>query len=244
MTCDLWTSKLDAYADGELSAHDRVDLDAHLRGCADCSNALLEKQSLKRTVRLAGHRYSAPEDLRARVRAQILPEPRRRPWTAWSWVAVAAVLLIALLAGAVWRREQQGRAMLREVADLHASNLASANPVEVVSSDRHTVKPWFQGKLPFTFDLPDLQGSDFKLIGGRVAFIEGMPAAHLLFQVRQHYLSAFILEDRGGAWPKQASEANFHVQSWTRSGLRYIVISDVDANDVSRLAALLKSAAK
>jgi anti-sigma factor (TIGR02949 family) len=244
MTCELWSSKLDSYADGELAAPDRDALESHLRACSACSNAVVERQGLKRAVRLAGHRYSAPEDLRAKVRAQIRPERRSRPWTAWSWAAVAAVLVIALLGGAIWRYQQHGAAMLREVADLHASNLASANPVEVVSSDRHTVKPWFQGKLPFTFDLPDLQGSDFKLIGGRVAFVEGMPAAHLLFQVRQHYLSAFILEDRGGAWPKQASEANFHVQSWTRSGLRYIVVSDVDADDVSRLSALLKSAAK
>ena len=85
-----------------------------------------------------------------------------------------------------------------ELADLHVATLASATPVDVISTDRHTVKPWFEGKIPFTFNLPELQGTEFSLVGGRVTYLSQAPGAHLLYRLRKHELSVFIFLIRAG----------------------------------------------
>jgi anti-sigma factor RsiW len=125
--------------------------------------------------------------------------------------------------------------------------MASANPVDVISTDRHTVKPWFQGKLPFTFNLPELQNSSFKLVGGRVMYFEHSPGAQLLFQLRNHQLSVFILQDRPGMIPlatgvTAARELVFSAETWNEGGLRYFVISDASPADVHELAELMRGA--
>ena len=109
---------------------------------------------------------------------------------------MAAAALLLLAAGLFFFASRSRRpSSLGEFADLHVATLASANPVEVVSTDRHTVKPWFQGRIPFTFDLPDLQGSPFTLTGGRVAYFHQEPGAHLIFSYQRHFISAFIFRD-------------------------------------------------
>jgi len=131
--------------------------------------------------------------------------------------------------------------------DQHVATLASAYPVDVVSTDRHTVKPWFEGKIPFTFNLPELQGSPFVLVGGRVSYLSQSPGAELIFRVRQHQISVFIFQDRGLKEAHQ-NEAlrnvlSFEVRTWSHNGLRYFVIGDASAQDLDKLAELLKAAA-
>jgi anti-sigma factor RsiW len=133
---------------------------------------------------------------------------------------------------------------LAEFADLHVADLASSNPVEVVSTDRHTVKPWFQGRIPFTFDLPDLQGSPFTLTGGRVAYFHQEPGAQLIFSYQRHMISAFIFRDTPQLAISQPSfsdrSTSFNLQTWTHDGLRYVLVSDVNAATLKELAALLQ----
>src|SRR5262249_29352046 len=131
-----------------------------------------------------------------------------------------------------------------ELADLHVATLASATPVDVISTDRHTVKPWFQGRLPFTFDLPELQGSEFTLIGGRVSYFGQAPGAHLIYQLRKHEISVFIFQDRGNmTFPAGANaELSFTIETWVKNGLRYFVVGDAGAQDVEALSQLLKGA--
>ena len=129
---------------------------------------------------------------------------------------------------------------------MHVSALASATPVDVVSTDRHTVKPWFQGKIPFTFNLPDLQGSEFTLLGGRVTYLAQTPGAHLIYQVRKHEVSVFIFQDRGDETASVTSTPfhtlSFNVENWTQNGLRYFVVGDVGADDIEALSKLLRDA--
>jgi anti-sigma factor RsiW len=142
-------------------------------------------------------------------------------------------------------RRQESKA-LAEFADLHVAALASATPVEVISTDRHTVKPWFQGRVPFTFDLPELQGSPFTLVGGRVTYFHQEPGAHLVFGYQRHLISAFIFRDTsqlalpGSAFADQTS--SFRLQTWTQGGLRYVVIGDANAKTIQELAGRLHSA--
>jgi anti-sigma factor RsiW len=118
--------------------------------------------------------------------------------------------------------------------------------VDVVSSDRHTVKPWFEGKIPFSFNLPELQGSPFELVGGRVSYLEQSPGAELIFRVRKHLISVFIFQDRAIPAGFSASEAmdarSFHLESWTKGGLRYFVIGDASPEDLRALRDLLRNA--
>jgi anti-sigma factor RsiW len=128
----------------------------------------------------------------------------------------------------------------------HVAALASPSRVDVISSDRHTVKPWFQGKIPFTFDLPEVHNSEFSLLGGRMTYLGQTPGAHLFYAVRKHEISVFIFPERElrGRWGDSAAvkkELSFHMASWSQGGLRYFVVGDASAADIYKLAKLFKT---
>jgi len=246
---DAWTSKLDTYLDGELSADEMRALDAHLGTCPDCTSEMLRRVQFKRCLQSAGRRYTAPPDFRRRVRRQIAARSQTSPWKTWSTAAaVLATLLVAgLLLSYYGRLRQERNHTYSELADLHISTLASANPVDVISSDRHTVKPWFQGRLPFTFPLPELENSYFTLIGGRVTYLGQTPGAHLIYQIRKHRISVFIFAeralDRALSLPSGGNKAQtFNLETFTDSGLHYFVLGDASPEDITKLSAMLKAA--
>jgi anti-sigma factor RsiW len=244
-----WTAKLETYLDGELPASEMRELDAHLRGCTSCAADVLSRLQIKRAIHSAGKRYSPSPDFRERIRKSIAAQPERAPMRLWLGASAAFALLLIATFVAISARQQQ---LLRqhtfsELADLHVATLASANPVDVISTDRHTVKPWFQGKIPFTFSLPELQNSDFTLLGGRVAYVGQSPGAELIYQIRKHQISVFIFQDRAvdgdlglSSQPRKAS--SFNLESWNQDGLRYFVIGDASSDDIRDLADLLKNA--
>jgi anti-sigma factor RsiW len=168
--------------------------------------------------------------------------PNVLQWPRWATAAAAMVLLAF---GLFWfsSRSQKSNS-LGEFADLHVANLASSSPVEVVSSDRHTVKPWFQGRVPFTFDLPELQGSPFTLTGGRVTYFHQEPGAQLIIAYQRHNISAFIFRDTPQLAIARTAfsdrSTSFNLQTWTQGGLRYVLVSDVNAATLGELAGLLQ----
>jgi len=248
MSCD-WSVKLDRYVDDELSAGELTEFQEHLAGCAACAAGALSRLQLKRMTQAAGQRFRPPVDLRKKIEKSI--SERSGPSWFRRWVpalAVAAAAVLMMVSAAIWLRYARGEQTVGELADLHVATLASTNPVDVVSTDRHTVKPWFQGKLPFTFNLPELQDSPFKLIGGSVAYFQQSPGAHLLFELRKHRISVFIFQNRGGAgWPNPGlsspSDLTFSSETWTNGGLRYFVIGDCNRSDLDNLRKLFESAA-
>ena len=246
MSCAPWLAQLDRLADGELPSAEAAALAAHLRTCGGCTAEAVARLEMKRAVRAAGRSYLPSAQFRERVRKSVAA-PQRRGWLG-GWVpalaAAAALVAIVLVGSAVWSYQLRQRQALAEIVDLHVSDLAASNPVDVVSTDRHTVKPWFAGRLPFTFDLPELAGSPFTLLGGRVVYFHETAGAHLLFQVRQHKISVFIFPERAGVAPvpASASEMSFHVASWSQGGLRYIAITDASPDDLTQLQALLRAA--
>jgi anti-sigma factor RsiW len=144
-------------------------------------------------------------------------------------------------------RSGQDRAVYGELTDLHVATLASLSPVDVLSTDRHTVKPWFEGKIPFTFDLPELHDSEFSLLGGRVTYLGQTPGAHLIYKVRRHEISVFIFPERTLPGDREersrlVKEFSFNVETWSHAGLWYCLVGDVSANDMDNLAELLKGA--
>ncbi|MFZ1918915.1 MAG: zf-HC2 domain-containing protein [Terriglobales bacterium] len=243
MTCDLWRDKLDAYMDGACSQEELARLEAHFRTCSSCAAEALSRLQMKRRTQAAAARYSPSPEFRLRVEKSI--QPKRRPVWAFAWMPAVALALLAV-GLTLWVRHTARERALAELVDLHVATLASANPVDVVSTDRHTVKPWFQGKLPFTFNLPELQNSSFKLLGGRVMYFAHSPGAQLLFQIRNHQLSVFVLQDRPGTIPltigATVRELAFNVETWSDGGLRYVVISDASPADVHELSDLMRGA--
>jgi anti-sigma factor RsiW len=243
---DTWTEKLDSYLDGELSASEMSALDAHVRTCPDCAAGVLSRVQLKRAVQAAGKPYVPSREFRARMQ-KMTAVPAPRNWWGWQLAAVAAIVVLAagLLFMQAGREVRARRQVYTEIADLHVANLASSSPVEVVSTDRHTVKPWFEGKIPFTFNLPELQNSDFKLVGGRVTYLEQEPGAHLIFQIRKHQISVFVFKDRAAGLPDDSGvqrRATFEMESWKQGGLRYFVVGDATPEDIANLVNLLKRA--
>jgi len=248
MACDTWTEKLDAYLDGELVPAEARALGEHLRGCAACAAESLSRVQQKRAVQAAGQRFTPDPAFRARMQKTIAPR-KSAGWNRFWFPALAGAVAL-VIAGAVFLRVNHDRSseqrVLGELADLHVATLASANPVDVVSTDRHTVKPWFAGKIPFTFNLPELQDSAFTLVGGRVSYLNQSPGAELIFRVRQHQISVFIFQEQalGNTRAEDAVQTalSFNVRSWNHNGLRYFVIGDAGAQDLDKLSELMKGA--
>ena len=247
MTCD-WVPKLDGYVDGELSGGELTEVEAHLRACPTCAADALSRLQLKRMTQAAGRRFSPRQEFRLKIAQNI--DAAKRPRWARRWapaLAAAAALVLMLVPGAVWLQHLRTEQALGELADLHVSTLASANPVDVVSSDQHTVKPWFQGKLPFTFNMPDLETSPFKLIGGRLTYFQQSPGAQLLFDVGKHRISAFIFQDRAelsrlNSGSSLSRKLAFNTETWADGGIWYFVLGDASPSDVRDLSELLRSA--
>jgi anti-sigma factor RsiW len=249
MACNEWRDNVQAYADGELPAAERHTFEEHWRTCSACASAALGALAMKRAVRQAGRRFVPSAALHRRVEERVTGgKPSRvRTWLP-ACAAAAAIVLVGFLGAQRWAAESRRQA-LTELTDLHVTTLASSSPVDVAISERHTVKPWFAGRIPFTFNLPELQGTPFTLLGGRVTYLQQVPGAHLLFRVRQHRISVFIFRDQDGASPSlartgAARHSAFNVETWDSGGLRYIVVGDPSAEDIHALSELLKAAAR
>ncbi|MGB8012626.1 MAG: anti-sigma factor [Terriglobales bacterium] len=255
MACETWKAKLDTYLDGELPEEELRPFDAHVRNCPSCAAEVLARVQMKRAIQSGGKRFTPSAEFRKRMQQSIAPKPQRSFGWVWRFAAAAAVVLVAGALTSIYvmtrsARDQASRnQVLSEIADLHVATLASSTPVDVISTDRHTVKPWFQGRIPFAFNLPDLQNSEFSLLGGRMTYLDQTPGAHLIYDVRKHHISVFIFQERSLKLPASLGENSvspkempFNVETWSQGGLRYFVIGDASAADVDRLAKLLKAA--
>jgi anti-sigma factor RsiW len=253
MVCESWKTKLDTYLDGELPSEEMRAFDVHVHNCPSCSADALTRVQTKRTIQAAGKRFTPSVEFRRRMQQSIAAKPRRgRFGLAWmTATAVIAVLAVVGLTATYAQRERvRTEQVYSEVADLHVETLASSSLVDVISTDRHTVKPWFQGKIPFAFDLPELKDSEFSLLGGRMTYLDQTPGAHLIYDVRKHHISVFVFQDRSFRLPgglKENSFApkniSFNMETWSQDGLRYFVIGDASASDIDSLAKLFKAEA-
>jgi anti-sigma factor RsiW len=247
MGCNTWRAQLDSYLDGELASS--AELLAHLRTCPECTNAVLERVQIKRSVQIAGKRYTPSAELRNKITGMATQKPPTNPFRRWTLALIPAfaLLLAVFFLNSYVRREYAAtQRVYSELADLHVATLASSTPVDVLSTDRHTVKPWFQGRIPFTFNLPELASSEFTLLGGRVFYLDQVSGAHLIYQVRKHQISVFILPDRATELARvpsgPISTLSFQTETWTHNGLRYFVVGDASADDIRSLSKLLKDA--
>jgi anti-sigma factor RsiW len=234
---------LDAYVDGELGPAESAAFEEHLGACAACSRRLADRELVGRLVRHAPY-YSAPD----RLRVSVLRARKRSMFTPRLLAMAATVALAASLGGVMVVRTVRSRqavevttSIAEDVIGGHVRALMGAHLFDVRSTDQHTVKPWFLGKLDFSPPVEDLASSGFPLVGGRLDYIAGRPVAALVYQRRQHTINVFI-------WPMQEREApfdarsvrGFQVQHWTRGGMSFWAASDLNEAELREFARSLQ----
>ncbi len=267
MTSHLSHVTLSALADGELSMEELASANEHLAGCPACTSQALSETLLKSATARAGQRYAPPPQLQRRI-AKLASRPGPTPsasgtrsassarTSVWSfgslgWLAAAAVLLVTVSIGVLQQRITSSRraadtyaALVTEVCDQHIATLAAGPAPQVISTDRHTVKPWFQGKLPFSFNLPENLPANTTLDGANLSYLGNQPVAQLLYSIGKHRVSVFVRErsTSSDVKPLQAEHSGFHVAGFDTDDLEGIAVSDVDPARLRELVAAIRHA--
>ncbi len=245
-TSHLGPDQLSAFIDGELLPAEQQGIEQHLATCHACALRVLSATRLKSATARAGHRFAPPPEALSRLTAKLHSQPtpaNLQPQTKTqariysmrtaAWIALAASLLLTVsLLG--WRQLHQTNALAAELLDQHLATLSSGATPQVISTDRHTVKPWFQGRLPFSFNLPDTDAlpPDTTLKGADLTYLDGQPAALLLFTIHKHEVSIFLTQRTAApiATTLQSTRSGFTLHTATTPDLRLIAVSDVNPN--------------
>lgn len=247
MNCEEVQPLTHAYADRELDVVTSLEVERHLAECPNCSQACENIGSLKGRLKAGDLYRTAPLGLSRRVRsaigAQAIPGP-----TSWWWhmpklgISAAALGLVALVALMTLGRESADDRLAQEVTSSHVRSLMAAHLTDVASSDQHTVKPWFAGKLDFTPPVLDLAEHEFPLVGGRLDYLQGRPVAALIYRRHQHLINVFIWPAKNRATiPDQASSAQgYNLIHWTASGMTFWAVSDLNRTELREFVELLK----
>jgi anti-sigma factor RsiW len=246
MSCGNPTSRLlEAYLDGELDLVRSLEMERHLAECELCSAALRSHRALQSVLAEPSFYYEAPKGLEDRVRTELRKaskDSKRGALGGWRWRAVAASLpVIATLAWAlvaIPRAPSGDELVNQEVVSAHVRSLMAEHLTDVASSDRHTVKPWFNGKLDFSPEVKDLAGDGYPLVGGRLDYIGGRGVAALVYQRGKHPINVFIWPeaDARGGGEGESRLRGFNVIRWRHGGMRYWAISDLNLPELRELA--------
>jgi len=245
LSCELAQTRLHAYLDGELDAAGSADFNQHLRSCPVCAAALGEEEKLRQTFEQSRLYSRAPAGLKLRIR-ESLPGPHTETAAGlgfWRWLAVAAVVLIA--ATLTWRQigltghKSYNEAAVIAAVDAHLRSLQPGHLVDVESTDQHTVKPWFDGKLDFAPPVHDFAANDFPLLGGRLDVIGGRTVAGLVYGRRKHFISVFVEKSAAEAsWNGSGEAQGYHWTAWSQDGFNFCAVSDVSKADLDQLKQL------
>lgn len=247
MACELSQSVLHGYLDGELDAARASEFERHLESCSECVSALESQESLRASLQQSALREIAPASLRTRIRAALPPTESpaaRRKHVGLRWIAVAAAfVLVFFLSWRVFVPPEQYMAAgigIDQVLDAHLRSLQPGHLTDVASTDQHTVKPWFDGRLNFAPPVTDFAVQGFPLEGGRLDVLNGQTVAALVYARRKHVINVFV-------WPTDQRDLSFRAGStrgyawihWRKAGMEFCAISDVAPADLHELAGLL-----
>ena len=238
MNCESSLPLLEAYLDNELDHADAREVEAHLDACAACRDALSRLDDVRRALRDDVQKFSAPAALRERIAAtQAAAAHAHRS----RWLSYAAACALAFIAGGIsmqfWNASD-GTMIAHDAFASHWRALAAASPVDVVSSDRHTVKPWFAGKVAQTPPVQDFADRGFPLAGGRIDYIGESRVPVLVYRHGQHVVDVFVLP--GGATLSSTTDQGYRLDTVDLGGQPAAIVSDMDAAETAKLRDLLK----
>jgi anti-sigma factor RsiW len=238
MNCDEMLPLLDGYLDGELDLALSLETERHIAACAACAAALESRRQLSSLLRTTAPYYTAPAKLRARLRAKERPLPVPR-----LALAFASAFLILFLGWAVLQslRPSGSDLIAREVEASHVRSLLANHLTDVTSTDQHTVKPWFSGKLDYSPPVRDLATQGFPLVGGRLDYLDRRPIAALVYRHRQHTINVFVWPGAKPDGPMTSTtQDGFNLVRWSQGGMQSWAISDLNPAELQQFARLLR----
>jgi anti-sigma factor RsiW len=249
--CNETRTWLHGYIDGELDLARTVEIERHIEGCAACSRARDNHRALQTSLRGASLVYRCPDHLRTRIQATVRREtvrPDARLDLPRRYLAIAAALLLVAVGAWLLLRPPSEQSLngriAQDVVASHVRSLLADHLTDVASSDRHTVKPWFAGKVDFAPAVVDLSPEGFPLVGGRLDYLEHRPVAALVYSRRKHMINLFI-------WPsEQAADSalqsfttqGYQIAHWNEAGTAYWAISDLNVGELTQFIQLVRAA--
>jgi len=251
VTHPSFEAQLDAYVDGELAAVDARELEAHVAQCAECTRFRDGRLALRAAITARVPAFQAPDALRERVRVALKTAARARaPYrlslrAVWRPLALAASLAVVALGS--WNLALQraaGETLADQVLAGHIRSLMPGHLTDVVSSDQHTVKPWFNGKLDFSPPVHDFAAQGYPLLGGRLDYVDGRAVAVLAYGRRQHLINVFLWPATRGprGAPTTRDRQGYHLLHWTTTDHAYWVVSDLGPAELRDFARLVQQA--
>jgi anti-sigma factor RsiW len=203
---------------------------------------------LRATLAASELRYTASEQFRTRVLQALekaeRPQHSERAWRSlpwWNWVAAAACLLVAVGGLLLYSGNRRDETLARELVADHVRSLMATHLTDVLTSDQHTVKPWFTGKLDFSPRVRDLSADGFELIGGRLDYVDGHSAAAIVYQRRKHVINLFTWPAKSGdESPHTTAQQGFNLIEWTQDGMYYCAISDLNQQELREFVELMR----
>lgn len=245
MNCNETHPLLHAYVDSELDLMRSLDVERHLKNCSACAAVKRSLQSLHSTLRHSDLAYRAPEALRARIlksvgsgSAEKSPRHNSRPWV-WQWLALGAIgfAAVTLMLSPVATSPRDRLA--DEAISSHVRSLMAGHLTDVVSTDQHTVKPWFNGKIDFAPNVKDFAAEGFPLIGGRLDYLNGQTVAALVYHRNQHTINVFVWPAKTAKPETAEDRRGYSIINRDVNGLHYCVVSDLNAKELTEFANLL-----
>jgi len=255
MNCEETKNQLHAYLDGELDVVRSVAFEEHLKNCPACSRAHQEYQSLRAAIARPSLYFDAPRGLERRVRSAVREAARAEARPAWRWTGTwkwpvwlapfAAAALVTLVSFHVWTQHWTDGQRAQEIISAHVRSLQVNHLTDVASSDQHTVKPWFNGKLNFSPTVINPAAEGFPLIGGRLDYVRDSPAAALVYERRKHYINLFISPANQTATTKEGflTRHGYNLLHWLQGGMDYWAVSDVNKSDLRQFVQLVRAEA-
>ncbi|MDC8449664.1 MAG: anti-sigma factor [Nitrospira sp.] len=248
MNCQEVRILIDGYVDGELDPIRNREVEQHFRTCPACSTVFNSHQALRAALRTGSLYRTAPPALRNRVRSSFKPAPIRKSLMGlpqWRWVAVAASLALVIVL--TWRvalflpTEAADDRLIQEVTASHVRSLMVSHLVDIPSSDRHVVKPWFTGKLDFAPSVADLTDQGFPLVGGRLDYVNGRAVAGLVYKRREHVINVFLWPSAAAVETTPLAHQGYQLVCWTQSGMTYWAISDLNSRELQEFVHHIQS---
>lgn len=245
---------LPAQADLELGLPEAIEIDEHLQTCLACEMEMAEQKALRATIRGHATYFTAPSHLESRIKVALTPKRaiqpagRRASWFgAWNWLnpaaALVSVIAVSWTVGFYIAAPSANDVLAEEVVAGHVRSLMVNHIADVASTDQHTVKPWFSGKLDFSPPVRDLAAQGFPLVGGRLDYLNHRPVAALVYRHAQHPINVYIwpTADLQTSPARTLSSQGYHVAHWIDRGMNYWAVSDIDAQELMQLVMILRA---